>query len=84
MSDRKEKEKGSFSKSGQNRDFAKLLRIFGGQVLSKIIFLFCFQTVLATYLKCLYFEFSYHFALLHCGVRSKSKSRAQWLRRRQE
>ena len=27
MSDRKEKEKGSFSKSGQNKDFAKLLRI---------------------------------------------------------
>ena len=26
-SDRKEKEKGSFSKSGQNKDFAKLLRI---------------------------------------------------------
>lgn len=31
-----------------------------------------------------FLNFSYHFVLLHCGVRSKSKSRAQWLRRRQE
>ena len=84
MSDRKEKEKGSFSKSGQNKDFARLLRILEAKFFRNNLSFLLSNCPCHVFKMLVFLNFSYHFVLLHCGVRSKSKSRAQWLRRRQE